>query len=156
MFSKNKLVNKFYYSFALNVLGFTLSATICILLVIFRENVINYSNEGIRFGIFMIVLFEIALICANIKWTINILKYCKDLKSVKRLEYKTVTGVVVKYSRYITDDGGKTQGIRPIVKSDDGEETELNIYNVEINRKYKFIYFEHSRIAVAIDIENLY
>lgn len=103
------------------------------------------------------IIFLICVICGFAFLTVislnKIIILLKDLKSLKKKDYITIIGKVVKFKKNIDPETGIQINNNPIILVlDTNEKIELIINdNIMVGETYKFSYLKNSKIAKIIE-----
>ena len=118
-----------------------------IVIVIYYNNFTDGTSKilGATFAIGMVVMFFVLLLSA-----INVIvSLFKDLESLRKNDYISITGKVLRFKRNIEPESGIQINDRPIVLiSDTKEEVELIINDkIVVGETYVFNYLKNCKIA---------
>ena len=149
---KKTTISNLYVSTMISYIFYLICGIVCFIIMVVNCNkIINIIGK--IWGI----IFLVCVICGYIFVTIISLNeiriLLKDLKSLKKKNYITIAGKVVRFKKNIDPDTGIQINNNPIILAlNTNEKIELIINDkVMIGEKYKFSYLKNSKIAEIIE-----
>lgn len=149
---ENELIHRFNQIFWLYLFGAVVFIIMAILLVIFKNKLLEKFNKTI---ISQMVLYGIAcfIFVVGIFFSIITYSYSKDIKYVKQREFVALTGTVEDYSRAVSIGDIATEALYygPIIREEGSVKTiRLNVPEAKLGKRYTFIYLPNSHLAVIV------
>lgn len=142
---EKKLITKFYKVFITSSLGFFICIMLFLIGTIITLNDCLSNDESPFFPLVLFIFLIVSLIIA-----FRYLRdYFFDLSAVRKKDFKTITGVVIRLQK--VEGGGEVPPVYyyPIIRDDEtGKEIGLTLEGCLIGCRYKFLYLEHTKIAV--------
>ena len=95
-----ELNDRFYTGFILMLCGVCVFFTLFVLIVIFGKKIKVKWNKVIFFGLLALS------VCATALFAVRFSRYCLDFGTVRKGEYRTMTGTVTGYGKAISFENG--------------------------------------------------
>ena len=138
-----ELNDRFYTGFILMLCGVCVFFALFVLIVIFGKKIKVKWNKVIFFGLLALS------VCATALFAVRFSRYCLDFGTVRKGEYRTMTGTVTGYGKAVSFENGSIGFYVPRIRdAETGEIMELHVSGTETGEEYTFLYLPHTELAV--------